>query len=57
MVKVGRLEGDNYYVKLDSGGADKDKPLAQHVLLIAKSRLEDTLKKRAELVEKKDTKK
>jgi Domain of unknown function (DUF4340) len=56
-VKVGKLEGENYYVKLDSGSAERDKLLEQHVLLIAKSRLEDTLKKRAELVEKKDTKK
>jgi hypothetical protein len=61
-VRIGKLEGENYYVKLDSGGAEKDKLFAQHVLLIAKSRLEDTLKKRAELVEqrqveKKDTKK
>jgi hypothetical protein len=57
-VRIGKLEGENYYVKLDSGGAEKDKLLAQHVLLVPKSRLEDTLKKRAELVEKKkDTKK
>lgn len=56
-VRIGRLEGENYYVRLESGGADKDKLFAQHVLLIAKSRFEDTLKKRAELVEKKDTKK
>lgn len=35
----------------------KDKALARHVLLVPKSRLEDTLKKRADLVEKKDTKK
>lgn len=56
-VRVGKLEGENYYVKLDSGGAEKDKLFAQHVLLMPKSRLEDTLKKRAELLEKKDTKK
>ena len=56
-VQIGKLEGENYYVKLISGGAEKDKPLAQRVLLIAKSRLEDTLKKRTELIEKKDTKK
>ena len=55
--RIGKLEGDNYYVKLDFGGAEKDKVFAQHVLLISKSRLEDTLKKRAELLEKKDTKK
>lgn len=35
----------------------KDRALAQHVLLVPKSRLEDTLKKRAELVERKDAKK
>ena len=58
VVRVGKLEGENYYVKLESGGAEKDQLLAQHVLLIPKSRLEDTLKKRAELVEKKkDTRK
>jgi hypothetical protein len=56
-VRIGKLEGENYYVKLESGGAEKDKVFAQHVLLIPKSRLEDTLKKRAELIEKKDTKK
>lgn len=53
-VRVGKLEGENYYVKLESGGADKDKLFARHVLLIARSRLEDTLKKRAELVEKRE---
>jgi len=56
-VRIGKLEGQDYYVTLESGGADKDKLFTQRVLLIAKSRLEDTLKKRAELVEKKDTKK
>ena len=35
----------------------KDKMLAQHVLLVPKSRLEDTLKKRAELLEKRQAKK
>jgi len=53
-VRIGKLEGENYYVKLDSGGAEKDKVFAQHVLLISKSRLEDTLKKRAELVERRE---
>ena len=57
VVAVGKLEGENYYVKLESGGAEKDKLFAKHVLLVPKSRLEDTLKKRTELVEKKDTKK
>ena len=54
VVGIGKLEGDNYYVKLESGGAEKDKLFAQHVLLIPKSRLEDTLKKRAELVERRE---
>ena len=57
VVLVGKLEGENYYVKLESGGVEKDKGFAQRVLLVPKSRLEDTLKKRAELIEKKDTKK
>lgn len=57
VVRIGKLEGQNYYAKLESGGAEKDRALAQHVLLIPKSRLEDTLKKRAELVEKKPAKK
>ena len=54
VVGIGRLEGENYYVKLEAGGAEKDKLFAQHVLLIPKSRLEDTLKKRAELVERRE---
>jgi len=57
VVAIGKLEGENYYVKLESGGAEKDKLFMRHVVLIPKSRLEDTLKKRAELIEKKDTKK
>ena len=75
-VRVGKLEGENFYVSFESGGTlrkeakpdaerikkieerlPKDKALAQHVLLVPKSRLEDTLKKRGELLEKKDTKK
>ena len=56
-VRIGKLEGENYYVKLDSGGAEKDGIFTEHVVLVPKSRLEDTLKKRAELTEKKDTKK
>jgi hypothetical protein len=54
VVGVGKLEGENYYVKLESGGADKDKLFAQHVLLVPKSRLDDTLKKRADLVERRE---
>jgi hypothetical protein len=57
VVRIGKLEGDDYYAMLESGGAEKDKRFLQRVLLVPKSRLEDTLKKRSELVEKKDTKK
>jgi hypothetical protein len=63
-IKVGKLAGDNYYVtftasglKPDAKDAERVKQLAQHVLLIPKSKLEDTLKKRAELLEKKQDKK
>jgi len=72
-IKVGKLEGDNYYVRFSSSGsapeqADgpdaerlkklrerqaREKLLADYVLLIPKSKLEDTLKPRAELLEKK----
>jgi hypothetical protein len=48
-IKVGRLEGENYYVSF---------PPAQFIVLVAKSKLDDTLQKRAQLLEKKqDTKK
>jgi Domain of unknown function (DUF4340) len=58
-IKVGKLAGDNYYVTFTSSGSEKpdEKLLAQHVLLIPKSKLEDTLKKRSELLEKKEEKK
>jgi hypothetical protein len=63
-IKVGRLERDSYYVSFTASGLKPDakdagrvKTLSQHVLLIPKSKLEDTLKKRAELLEKKDRKK
>ena len=60
-IKVGRLEGDNYYVAFQaSGGEDnpREKQLSQHVLLVPKAKLDDTIKKRAELLEKKqDTQK
>jgi len=69
-IKVGKLQGDNYFVRFTSSGSvqgdDKDerikklrerqpreKLLSEHVLLIPKSKLEDTLKPRAELLEKK----
>lgn len=58
-IRVGKLAGDNYYVSFTSSGNHKaedkaahEKTLAQHVLLIPKSKLEDTLKPRAELLEK-----
>ncbi|HZO01770.1 MAG TPA: DUF4340 domain-containing protein [Burkholderiales bacterium] len=59
-IKVGRLVNNNYYVtvaasglKPDAKDAERVKLLSQHVLLIPKSKLEDTLKKRSELLEKK----
>ena len=53
-IKVGKLAGDSYYVSFTASGEVKpqDKALAAHVLLIPKSKLEDTLKKRGELLEK-----
>ncbi len=57
-IKVGRLQGDNYYVSFASAKPkDKEALLARHVLLIPKSKLEDTLKKRADLLEKKGARK
>jgi uncharacterized protein DUF4340 len=71
-IKVGRLEGENYYVSFTPSGTlapagekgaerikrieerlPREKLLSQYVLLIPKSRLEDTLRKRAELLGKK----
>ncbi len=72
-IKVGRLVGDNYYVRFSSSGslsgevsgpdaerikklherAPREKLLQDYVLLIPKSKFEDTLKPRAELLEKK----
>ena len=76
-IKVGRLEGDNYYVRFSSSGSPpaeaagpdaerlkklrerlpREKQLAKYLLLIPKSKLEDTLKPRAELLEKKGDRK
>lgn len=58
-IKVGRLAGDNYYVTFTSTATDKpiEKILAPHVLLIPKAKLDDTLKKRPELLEKPANKK
>jgi Domain of unknown function (DUF4340) len=72
-IKVGRPEGENYYVRFNASGslpaqtsgpdaerikklrerAPREKLLQDYVLLIPKSKLEDTLKPRAELLEKK----
>jgi Domain of unknown function (DUF4340) len=63
-IKVGKLAGDNYYVtftasgvKPDAKNAERVKVQSQHVLLIPKPKLEDTLKQRADLLEKKEDKK
>jgi hypothetical protein len=54
-IKVGRLEQDSYYVSFTSSSDQpRDKRLSRYVLLVPKSKLEDTLKPRAELLEKKD---
>ena len=73
MAELGRLEGDNYYVRFSSSGSvpaevkapdeerlkklrerqPREKLLSDYVLLIPKSKLDDTLKPRAELLEKK----
>jgi hypothetical protein len=62
-IKVGKLAGENHYLtftatglKPDAKDAERVKLLSQHVLLVPKSKLEDTLKKRSELLEKKDRK-
>ena len=52
-IKVGKLQGDNYYVTFTSSG-DPRKFLSDYVLLMPKSKLEDTLKKRPEMLEQKD---
>jgi hypothetical protein len=58
-IKVGKLAGENHYVSFTASGVKPDakdgervKLLSQHVLLIPKSKLEDTLKKRSELLDK-----
>jgi hypothetical protein len=63
-IKVGKLVGENYYVTFTASGIKPDakdvervKIQSQHVLLVPKSKLEDTLKQRADLLEKKDAKK
>jgi len=58
-IKVGKLMGEDYLVSFTSSTDDAlEKRLARHVLLIPKAKLEDTLKKRDDMLEKKqDTKK
>ena len=52
-IKVGRLDGDNYFVTFTAAKpSEREALLMKHVLLVSKSKLEDTLKKRPELLEK-----
>ena len=76
MLKVGKLEGENYYASITIAGEPRpegkdaeerlkklnerlpgEKALADHVVLIAKAKLDDILKKRTELLAKKEEKK
>jgi Domain of unknown function (DUF4340) len=59
---VGRLDGANYYLrftrqgepdKKDEARLAREKALEPYTLLVAKTKLDDTLKKRSELLEKK----
>jgi uncharacterized protein DUF4340 len=53
-IRVGRLQGDNYYLRFTSTSKkERDKLLSPYTLLVPKSKLDDTLKKRAELLEAK----
>ena len=53
-IRIGREQGDNYFVAFKSTSEQpRDKLLSQYVLLIPKAKLDDTLKKRDELLEKK----
>ena len=75
-LKLGRMEGDNYYATLAIGGEPRpegkdagerlkkinerlprEKALGGYTLLIPKSKLEDIVKKRPELLAKKEEKK
>ena len=59
---IGKLDGANYYLrftrqgepgKKDAARLAREKALTAYTLLVAKSKLDDTLKKRSELLEKK----
>jgi hypothetical protein len=69
-IRIGRAEGDDYYVAFSSSGTvqgndgderikklkarlPREQRLSDYVLLVPKSKLEDTLKPRADLLEKK----
>ena len=60
-IRVGKPAGENYYVAFRASGKPvkpREKMLSDHVLLVPKSKLADTLKQRSELLEKKaDTRK
>ncbi len=52
-IKVGALSGESHFVSFTSSTDDaREKTLAKYVLLVPKSKLEDTLKKRDEMLEK-----
>ncbi len=52
-IKVGALSGESHFVSFTSSTDDaREKALAKYVLLVPKSKLEDTLKKRDEMLEK-----
>jgi hypothetical protein len=63
VLKLGRLEGENYYAQITVTGEStaervvREKALAGYTVLIPKSKLEDILRKRAELLVKKEEKK
>ena len=69
-IRVGKAQGDNYYVRFRSSGTvegkddderikklkarlPREKRLSDYLLLVPKSKLDDTLKPRAELLEQK----
>jgi len=58
-LRVGKQAGDNYYVAMETSSAEpRERLLARHVLLVPQAKLEDTLKRRDELLAKnQDTKK
>jgi hypothetical protein len=59
-IRLGALQGEDYYLRFDAaGGAERprEKMLSDYVLLVPKSKFDDTLKKRAELLEKKEARK